>query len=186
MHEGEERERRMSGDDAGWEAGSSDRDAPREEAVRAARRKMCALFDACREEGSPEGIRDAALLSVLYGAGVSRGAALGLAREAYDAGRAVLRWTPPDEDGEPRFRRAAEGAREALEAWLEVRGDASGPLLCRLEGRREDPRGLTDEDVTEALRRAADRAGVEFLDEAELIRLYTSPWWEEVRGEARA
>lgn len=175
----------MSEDDgeSGWEAGSSDPDAPREEAVRAARRKMCALFDACRDEGSSEGVRDAALLSVLYGAGVSRAAARELSREAYDAGRAVLRWTSPGEGHGPRARRATDGAREALEDWLEVRGAAAGPLLCRLEGRSQEPEALTNEDITEALRRAADRAGVEYLDEAELIRLYTSPWWEDVRGD---
>lgn len=174
----------MSGDDAEWEAGSSDPDAPREEAVRAAHRTMCALFDACRNVGSPEAVRDAALLSVLYGAEVPRDAALALPRRAYDEGRGVLRWTPQDgEDGAARARRASEGAREALEDWLEVRGDASGPLLCRLEGRHEEPRALTGDDVTAALRRAADRAEVEFLDEAELIRLYTSPWWGEVGDE---
>lgn len=159
-------------------------DAPddRDAAVREAHRKMCALFDACRDDGSPRGTRDAALLSVLYGAGVPREVALALPLAAYDPVRAVLRWRA---EGEPRARRATEGARAALADWREVRGDAVGPLLCRLDGRTGAPRALTHDDVTSAIRRWASRVGVEELEEADLDRLYTSPWWEDVDEEKR-
>lgn len=185
--------------------GADDRPA----AVREAHRKMCALFDACRDEGSARGIRDAALLSVLYGAGVPRATALALPLAAYDADRAVLTWPvggrqadvgrsrgagrergdgfqPDDGRGSGlRARRATDGARAALEEWLEVRGTAPGPLLCRPAGGSGTPRPLAGETVTSILRRWARRSGVETPDEAELIRHYTSPWWEDVGGEGK-
>lgn len=162
--------------------------------VREAHRKMCALFDACREDGSTRGIRDAALLSVLYGAGVPRTTALALPLGAYDVDRAVLTWPtggqpgggrqPDDRGGSGlQARRATEGARMALEDWLEVRGSAPGPLLCRLDGGSGTPRPLAREAATSILRRWSRRSGVETPDEAELVRHYTSPWWEDVGEE---
>lgn len=151
--------------------------------VREAHRKVCALFDACRDDGSPRGIRDAALVSVLFGAGVPRAAALALPLAAYDADRAVLRWRAGGESGEPRARRATDGARAALEDWLEVRGAVAGPLLCRLAGRSRTPRPLADGTVTSVLRRWGSRSGVDEPDASELARLYTSPWWVDVTGQ---
>lgn len=186
----------MEGEESGAGAGSpegtaaEDRRAAddRPAAVREAHRKMCALFDACRDDGTPAGIRDAALLSVLYGAGVPRATALALPLGAYDVGRAVLTWPVgqrrggdgPEED--VRARRASDGARAAMEDWLEVRGSAPGPLLCRLAGGSGTPRPLAEGTVSSILRRWARRSGVVRPDERELIRLYTSPWWEDVRG----
>lgn len=158
-------------------------------AVREAHRKMCALFDACRDDGSARGIRDAALLSVVYGAGVPRATALALPLGAYDADRAVLTWPAAGQQpgdgrgGKLRARRATDGARAALEDWLEVRGPDPGPLLCRLDGGSGTPRPLAGETVTSILRRWARRSGVETPEEAELVRHYTSPWWEDVGGE---
>lgn len=164
------------------------RDDDRPAAVREAHRKMCALFDACREDGSARGIRDAAVLSILYGAGVPRATALALPLGAYDADRAVLTWPVGGRQGgdgpedEARARRATDGARAAMEDWLEIRGTAPGPLLCRLAGGSGTGRALAEEAVSSILRRWARRSGVKTPDEAELIRLYTSPWWEDARG----
>lgn len=158
--------------------------AGRSAAAREAHRKMCALFDACRGEGSPRGIRDAALLSVLYGASVPRDTALRLPLEAWDVDRGVLRWTPPGPGSPRRARRATDGAREALDDWLRIRGTAPGPLLCRLQGRERAPGPLDGADVVAVLEHWSVRSGVEDLDEEELLRLYTSPWWEDLEGEA--
>lgn len=143
---------------------------------------MCALFDACREDGSPRGVRDAALLSVLYGAGVPRPVALRLPLEAYDRERAILCWPAPGDEEGLRARRATDGARDALEDWLELRGAVAGPLLCRLDGRTDSPRPLREADVSAALERWRSRAAVDELDEADLDRLYTSPWWTNAAG----
>lgn len=170
------------GEDAGNRPAERKAPPERPEPVREAHRKMCALFDACRDDGSDRGLRDAALLSVLYGAGVPRPTALRLPLAAYDPRRAVLTWRDPGPVGRRRARRAADGAREALADWLEARGTAHGPLLCRLEGRTEAPRPLREADVTSVLERWRARAGVDEVDETELRRLYTSPWWGDAAG----
>jgi integrase len=90
--------------------------------------ELRALFGACAQDLSPAGARDAALLAVLYGGGLRRSEATLLDLEDYSA-----------ETGELRIRRAkgnkqrivhlAGGAAEALDAWIQLRSDVSGPLF---------------------------------------------------------
>lgn len=139
-----------------------------------ANRRICALFDACRGAGTPRGVRDAAVLSVLYGANVPRERALQLPVGAWDPTTGRLE-TP---GADPPARAAVEGAREALAAWLELRGGADGPLFCPLPDGAPDPgRPMDPGDVDRLLARWAREAGVEDVRPAAFRRLYRSPWW---------
>lgn len=164
---------------------------------RQARRRVCALFDDSVAEGSPRGRRDAALVSVLFGAGVPRATAVGLPLQAYDPTTGILSWrragTGPERNGPDGRRhalvrrRAVEGARAALDGWREVRGEAEGPLLCPVgaDGRpTREP--LTPEDVGRILAERARRAEVRTGSTDALRRLYVSPWWKEVSPAAPA
>lgn len=145
-----------------------------ETAVERANRRICALFDACREADTPLGTRDAALLSVLYGANVSRERALRLSIDAYDP--TTGRLETPGED--PPVRTATEGAREALGDWVELRGDAGGSLFCRLRDDETAPgRPMETGDVDRLLDRWAGEAGVDDVRPEAFRRLYRSPWW---------
>lgn len=161
-----------------------------------AKRRVCALFDACRavaegertevpglasDRASPAAravaARDAALVSVLFGARVPRETALGLPLAAYDPATGRL------EVGEARRPRAVDGARRALDDWLSARGTRPGPLLCRVAPSGEvRPDGLTSRDVDRVLSRWARRAGIEpfdpEVDPETFRRLYRSPWWK--------
>lgn len=140
-----------------------------------ANRRICALFDACRAAGTPRAARDAALLSVLYGANVTRDRALRLPAGAWDP--ATGRLETPGSD--PTARVAVEGAREALTAWLELRGGSDGPLFCRLPDGGPDPgRPMEPSDVDRLLARWARAAGVEEVRPEAFRRLYRSPWWQ--------
>lgn len=144
-----------------------------------ARRKVCALFDTAREAGDARGLRDAALISLLYGAGFPRRLGLRLPLAAYDPATGLL--TPPDRgNGRSRRRRAVAGARETLADWLRLRGEWPGPLLCRVDGEG----GIVREAVPAAqvdriLARLATEAGVREVSPAAFRRLYRSPWWED-------
>lgn len=139
-----------------------------------ANRRICALFDACRHAESAAGIRDAALLSVLYGANVPRERTLALGRDAYDEASGRLR--VPGGDPTPRW--ASEGARRALGDWVGLRGSEPGPLFCVLEdGAAEPRRRLEPAAVDELLERWAGVAGVDEVRPDALRRLYRSPWW---------
>lgn len=156
--------------------GSPER-AGRETPAERANRRICALFDACREADTPIGVRDAALLSVLYGANVSRERALRLPIDAYDPTTGRLE-TP---GADPRVRVAAEGAREALRDWIELRGSGGGPLFCRLrDGEAEPGRPMETGDVDRLLDRWSGEAGVDDVRPDAIRRLYRSPWWSAV------
>lgn len=138
-----------------------------------ANRRICALFDACREAGTPRGIRDAALLSVLYGANVPRERTLRLPRRAFDARAGRLDPGP----GRP-VRWAVDGAREALRDWVRLRGDDPGPVFCALDGGDPDPdRPLERGDVDALLDRWGREAGVDEIRPEAFRELYRSPWW---------
>lgn len=172
----------MEGERAG-----GDSETPEERA----NRRVCALFDVCREAGSPRGTRDAALVSVLYGANVGRDRAVRLVRDAYDerTGRLDPRRTAagpgsgdgPDASGGPEAghrRWATDGARRALDDWVRLRGDEAGALFCPIEADRPVPgRPLPAGRVDEVLARWARAAGLDGFCGGDLRDLYESPWW---------
>lgn len=150
-----------------------------ESAAERANRRICALFDACRDAGTATGSRDAALLSVLYGANVPRRAALALPRAAYDA--AAGRLEPPGQGTPARW--ATRGAREALGDWVRLRGEQPGPLFCPLrDGRPLPGRRLAPGAVDAVLRRWARAAEVEQVRPRAFRELYRSPWWSGTPG----
>jgi integrase len=109
--------------------------APRGRALKTG--ELVALFGAC-DATTAQGARDAALLAVLYGAGLRRAEVVALDTADFD-----------EESGELRIRRgkgqkartvwATNGAREALRAWLDVRGSEPGPLFLAV-GKSGDTR----------------------------------------------
>lgn len=146
----------------------------RQAAAERANRRICALFDACRGAETPRGTRDAALLSVLYGARVPRRTALSLRREAYDPASGRLEIP----GGDPPVRWASEGARRALGDWSRLRGNRPGPLFRPLaDGRPDSGRRLEPVDVTSLLHRWARAAGVAAFRPRAVRDLYSSPWW---------
>lgn len=170
--------------------------------VEAARRRVCALFDVSRAAGSPRGTRDAALISVLFGAKVGRRRAVRLRRSAYDEGAGLLdprRLLPTAGPGRCRdgglggtgagegvgsaaTRRATAGARRVLRDWVEIRGEAAGPLFCRLTAGVPAPgRRLAPRSVEEALARRAREASLEAVGARSIRELYESPWWRLAR-----
>ncbi len=136
--------------------------------------EIIALFAACAADTTPAGARDAALLTVLFGAGLRRSEALGLDVADYDV-----------ESGEIRVRRgkgnkdrlvyATNGGRLALELWLTTRGNEAGPLLCPVnKGGRVTLRRMTGNAVTGAVRKRATQASVTNLSPHDFRRTYIS------------
>lgn len=160
----------MSDGDGSRSSGAGERRATETVAERANRR-ICAMFDACREAGTAAATRDAALLSVLYGADVGRRRALSLQRSAFEAGTGRL-------NVGRRTVHAVEGAREALADWVELRGDGPGPLFCPVrDGEPVPGRRLSPGDVDAALDRWSRSAGLDGYRTRALRELYRSPWW---------
>lgn len=90
-----------------------------------------ALFKACRADLSPVGVRDLALLSVLYYGGLRRDEACGLRPEDYQARqRQIHIWGKGEK--EEIVPVESKRARLALGRWARLRGDAPGALFCSL------------------------------------------------------
>jgi site-specific recombinase XerD len=119
--------------------------------------------------------RDAAMLSVLYGAGVRRAEAVAIDLADYDATSGAL----AIRHGKGRQQRlvyATNGSRAALDAWLGVRGDGPGALFVPVtrHGRLRPEGRLSPHAVFAWLTRLQARAGVRPCSPHDLRRTFIS------------
>jgi len=121
--------------------------------------ELSSRFAACGADVA--GVRDAALLAVLYGGGLRRCEAVALQRTDLDpdAARLTVRGGKGNKDRQAYL---PAGGVAALRDWLVVRGDDPGALFCpvRRGGHLVPGRGLTGQAVRDILRRRATAAGV--------------------------
>ncbi len=132
-----------------------------------------ALLEACAADPSASSVRDAAVLALLYGAGLRRAEAVrldvaDLEPDGANAGRLTVR----GKGNKTGFAYARGNSGLVLRAWLLRRGDAPGRLLLpvsqrgavvhtrALRGGPEAPAGLTEHAVYKRLRARALEAGV--------------------------
>jgi site-specific recombinase XerD len=128
------------------------------------------LFARCALDNSPAGLRDAAMLAVLYGCGLRRSELVALDVTDYVAKDGALR-VRSGKGNKARTNYATGGARNALEAWLKARGKAVGPLFCPVnKAGKITVRRLTDQAVRKVLLKRAREAGVEHFSPHDLRR----------------
>jgi len=132
------------------------------------RGELRALFDAC--DGSPAGRRDAAMLALLFGAGLRRGELVALELEDLEDAALVV------QEGKGRKgRRVAlpQGVIEAVSAWTDEL--ESGPILRRVDkGGNVSDLGMTGEAVRRRLLVLARRAGIDTFRPHDARRSYAS------------
>jgi integrase/recombinase XerD len=123
------------------------------------------LFINCSADASLVGVRDAALLGVLYGGGLRRSEVVALDVADYDPATAALR-VAHGKGRKARLTYVRGGAAAALEQWMAVRASAGndsagGPLFVRLRrGGTITADRLTPSGVLLVLQRRARAAGV--------------------------
>ncbi|MFJ2032204.1 tyrosine-type recombinase/integrase [Streptosporangium sp. NPDC087985] len=122
-----------------------------------------AALAACDGDDSPAGVRDAALLAVLYSTGCRRAEIAGMALADYDPGARSLR-VRGKRDKERMVYLTAE-AVSRLERWLAVRGRPAGALFSpigrygRLRVRDGGPAAMTGQAIADILTRRLAEAG---------------------------
>ena len=135
--------------------------------------ELRALFEVCGRDHTLAGRRDAALLAVLYGAGLRRSEVVGLDLADYDreTGALTIRSGKGNKD---RVAYVAGGAQRAIEDWFAVRGGPDGPLFVpvRKGGKIRLGRRMTDQAVYGMLKKRAKRAGVEAFSPHDLRRSF--------------
>lgn len=136
--------------------------------------ELRALFSVCADDPRASGARDAALLAILYAGGLRRSEAVSLDIDDYDGDSGELR-VRFGKGGRSRTVYAANGAKAALNAWLQARGDEPGPLLHPInKGGLIQRRRLSDQSVLGALRRRAKQAGVAAFSSHDMRRTMIS------------
>ncbi len=133
--------------------------------------ELAALLATCARDPSPAGIRDGALLALLYGAGLRRAELAALGRGDWVPDGWLLRVLGKgDKEREVPL---PPGAVAALEDWLAVRGDWDGALFPPLnKGGRVARRRMSEQAVYAALAKRAAAAGVDDLSPHDLRRTY--------------
>ena len=136
--------------------------------------ELRALFEACAQDPTPAGRRDAALLAVLYGGGLRRSEAVALEVADYAPATGELR-IRQGKGRKDRLVYVTNGGAQALEAWLAVRGAEPGPLFHPIDkGGRIHPRRLTDQVVLRILRKRARQTSVQAFSPHDLRRTFIS------------
>ncbi|GGS76393.1 integrase [Planobispora rosea] len=122
-----------------------------------------AALAACDGDDSPAGVRDAALLAVLYSTGCRRAEIAGLTLADYDPGARSLR-VRGKRDKERMVYLTAQAVGR-MERWLAVRGRPAGALFCPinkhgfLRMRGGGPAPMTGQAVADILTRRLAQAG---------------------------
>lgn len=152
--------------------GVSSHTLPRGRALSAG--EIRALFVACATDRSPAGARDAAVLALLYGAGMRRQEVVRLDVEDFDVetGAVTIRAGKARKD---RITHTSNGSLAALQAWLAVRGSEPGPLFIPvLKGGRMVVRRLIPHAIYRMVQKRARQANVKAFSPHDLRRSFVS------------
>ncbi len=136
--------------------------------------EIAALMAVCGRDDSPAGSRDAALIALLYGAGLRRSEAVLLDLSDYngETGELAIRGAKGRKD---RLAYATNGSADALGDWLVIRGREAGALFCNVnKGGRITIHQMTDQAVLHILRKRASEAGVSSFSPHDLRRTFIS------------
>jgi site-specific recombinase XerC len=118
-------------------------------------RTAFALFMVCRDDGTALGRRDAAMLALMYGAGLRRAEVVGLRVDDLTPDGLRVR----GKGNRQRVVPITNGTLSAVQDWMAARGNAPGYLLCRCSAGIDPTAGLTTQTVYAALRSMAERVG---------------------------
>lgn len=136
--------------------------------------ELGALMDACGRDDGPAGVRDAAIIGLMYAAGgLRRAEVVALDREDYRPDTGELR--VQGKGSKERLVYVDNGAEDALKDWLAIRGDEPGALFVPInKGGALQWRRMTDQAVYNILRKRAGEAVVEALSPHDLRRSFIS------------
>lgn len=134
--------------------------------------EIVALVNVCADDPSPIGVRDTAMLAVLWSGGLRRAEVVSLDLADYEpeSGALTVRQA---KGGKGRIVYLKNGASEAVDAWLEERGQEGGPLFYRFrKGGAMLPERITDQTVMATVLKRAKQANIRPFSPHDLRRTY--------------
>lgn len=136
--------------------------------------EIAGLMQACEKDRSPAGARDAAIISMMYAAGLRRAELITLTTADYnqDSGKLII----AGKGSKQRTAYLINGALYALADWLQVRGGAPGPLFPAINkgGRIDLTKPMTPQGVYNLLKKRSAAAGVDQFTPHDLRRTFVS------------
>lgn len=93
--------------------------------------EIAALMEACLNDPTPNGFRDAALIAILRGSGLRRSEVVNLDLSDLDPSTGAM-LVRGGKGGKDRTVYLPKGALPLVEDWVNVRGREPGPLLCHV------------------------------------------------------
>jgi len=122
--------------------------------------ELLRLFQTCSADYSPAGIRDGAILAVLYGLGLRRSELITLDIANYDPEHGTL--AIHGKGNKPRLGYVLEQVKVLMESWIAVRGESDGPIFVPVtKGGNLNYHRLTPQAVALIVKKRAAEAEVE-------------------------
>jgi len=132
-------------------------------------KEILALMKACNN-GTNAGVRDAAIIALLYSNGIRATEIVKLDISDYNDGELIIR----NGQSEPRIIYVVDGALGALQDWLAIRGSKPGPLfLAIVPGdafRSDEP--MASQNISGIMRRRAEEAGTRHITPNDLRKSF--------------
>jgi len=136
--------------------------------------EILALFDACKRDTTPAGTRDAAIIAVMYAAGLRRQEIVALSLGSFDrdSGQIVL----TGKRNKQRTAYLTNGALDAVLDWLQLRGDQNEALFVAINkgGRLDTSIQLSSQAIYNMLQKRATEAEVKAFSPHDLRRTFVS------------
>lgn len=122
--------------------------------------ELSSLISVCRDDPTPAGRRDCAIIALMYMAGPRRSEVVNLDLDNYNTETNELTIIR-GKGNKDRMTYVLNGGAEATDDWLAVRGGFPGPLFVPiLKSGAIDPRRMTTQAIYKMLIKRADQAGV--------------------------
>lgn len=135
--------------------------------------EIAALMQSCSGK-TPIDVRDKALIAILRGGGIRRGEAVNLLRRDFNLSTGAL-FVREGKGKKDRTVYLPESACVLVSEWLELRGEAPGPLLYPIrKGGEIQRRRMTEDGVLKIVQRRAFLAGVESFSPHDFRRTFCS------------
>ena len=138
------------------------------------RSEITALMSVCLQDGSNLGVRDAALIAILRGAGLRRGEAVKLKVKDFNPETGGLEVNRA-KGGKSRRVYLPSAAITHVENWLDIRSRRPGALLCPMrKGGVIEYRAMSSVAVLKVIQKRAKEAGVASFSPHDLRRTFCS------------
>jgi integrase/recombinase XerD len=135
--------------------------------------EICALMDGCSKDPSAAGARDAAVIALMYAAGLRREEVTKLDLDSWnrDTGKLIIQGKRSKE----RTAYLVNGAAAALEDWIRIRGNEPGALFVGInKGGKMIFHRLTTQAIYNLLEKRGKQAGVSDFSPHDMRRTFVS------------